>query len=52
MQIIKEELLLKDIDILEKRIEDLTKKIARNGQDKESIEEKTVLDKVLIVTRD
>lgn len=33
MEIIRDELLLKDIDICEKRIEDLKKKSARPGPD-------------------
>lgn len=43
MEIIKEELLLKDIELNEKKVEDLKRKVARNGQDDESKAELTVL---------
>lgn len=46
MEIIRDELLLKDIELNEKRLEDLKRKVARNGQDDEAKAELVVLEKV------
>lgn len=52
MEIIKEELLLKDIEFLEKRETECDAKLARYPSDKEAQEEKELLNKIrnLMVT--